>query len=197
MRKTDGRPLFGAAYYPEYLSWDRVDQDLDRMKQAGMNVVRIAESTWSALEPEDGVFDFRYIDRVLDAAGERGISVIIGTPTYAVPPWLAKKVPDVMVLTKEGRAGYGPRQKMDIAHPAFRFYAERVIRKLLEHTVQRKEVIGFQIDNETKHYGTASEAVQDSLREYLKETFQTTEAFNQAFGLAYWSNSIASFMGEK
>ena len=72
-----------------------------------------------------------------------------------------------------------------------------MIRKLLEHTVQRKEVIGFQIDNETKHYGTASEAVQDALREYLKETFQTTEAFNQAFGLAYWSNSIASFMGEK
>lgn len=88
MRKTDGRPLFGAAYYPEYLSWDRVDQDLDKMKQAGMNVVRIAESTWSALEPEDGVFDFRYIDRVLDAAGERGISVIIGTPTYAVPTWM-------------------------------------------------------------------------------------------------------------
>ena len=57
--------LFGAAYYPEYMPYDRVDKDFEMMKEAGINVVRIAESTWSTLEPREGEFDFSYIDRVL------------------------------------------------------------------------------------------------------------------------------------
>lgn len=64
------------------------------MKRAGMNTLRIAESTWSSLEPEDGRFDFSYIDRVLAAAEREGMSVIIGTPTYALPPWLVKREPE-------------------------------------------------------------------------------------------------------
>ena len=83
--------LFGTAYYPEYMPWDRIDEDFDMMEKAGMNVVRIAESTWSTLEKEDGVFDFSYIDKVLKKAEETGMKVIIGTPTYAVPSWLVKK----------------------------------------------------------------------------------------------------------
>ena len=98
--------LFGAAYYPEYMPYDRVDKDFEMMKEAGINVVRIAESTWSTLEPREGEFDFSYIDRVLAKAEETGIQVIIGTPTYAVPAWLAKKDPDVLVTTKKGRAFY-------------------------------------------------------------------------------------------
>lgn len=183
--------LFGAAYYAEYMPYDRVDQDLQMMKQAGMNVIRIAESTWSTLEPVDGVFDFSYIDQVLDAAVQHEMYVIIGMPTYAVPSWLAKKEPKIMVTTKEGQALYGPRQLMDIVHPAFRVHAERVMRKLLEHTADHPNVIGFQIDNETKHYGTFSSIAQSMFVEYLKKTFHTTEAFNKAFGLSYWSNSIA------
>ena len=57
--------LFGAAYYLEYMPYDRLKEDLDMMQQAGMNTIRIAESTWSTLEPTDGEFDFSYIDRVL------------------------------------------------------------------------------------------------------------------------------------
>ena len=83
--------LFGTAYYPEYMPYDRIDQDFDMMKKAGMNVVRIAESTWSTLEREEGVYDFSYIDRVLEKAKEMGMYVIIGTPTYAVPSWLVRK----------------------------------------------------------------------------------------------------------
>ena len=60
--------VFGAAYYPEYMPYDRVDKDLEMMKKAGMNTLRIAESTWSSLEPEEGRFDFSYIDQVLEAA---------------------------------------------------------------------------------------------------------------------------------
>lgn len=185
--------LFGTAYYPEYMPYDRVDKDIQMMQKAGMNVVRIAESTWSTLEPGDGKFDFSYIDRVLEAVRENGIKVIIGTPTYAVPSWLEKKDRDLMVTTGGGQARYGPRQRMNIMNPTFRFHGERVIRRLLSHTASHPCVIGFQLDNETKHYGTAGEEVQKLFKEYLKKTFVTTDQLNEAFGLAYWSNSIDSW----
>lgn len=182
--------LFGAAYYAEYMPCDRVEEDLRMMKRAGMNVIRIAESTWSTLEPHDGVFDFSYIDRVLEAAQKMGMWVIVGTPTYAVPSWLVKKEPAVMVETKEGTKRYGARQIMDITNPVYLFHGERVIRKLAAHTASHPAVIGFQIDNETKHYGTAGAGVQVRFLEYLKEKFGTVEALNRAYGLAYWSNSV-------
>ena len=182
--------LFGTAYYPEYMPYDRVETDLSMMCEAGMNVVRIAESTWSTLEPSDGIYDFSYIDRVLEAAEKKGMEVIIGTPTYAIPSWLEKKDKNIMVKTKAGQAVYGRRQAMDIMNPAYRFYGERVIRRLLEHTAGHPCVTGFQIDNETKHYGTSSELVQTLLVEYLQQKFITTDRLNETFGLAYWSNSI-------
>lgn len=182
--------LFGAAYYLEYMPYDRLDKDIEMMKKAGMNVVRIAESTWSTLEPTEGVFNFSYIDRVLDATEKAGMQVIIGTPTYAIPSWLEKKDAGVCVTTQEGRADYGHRQLMNLWNPTFRERAEIVIRRLAEHTAPRKNVIGFQIDNETKHYGNYGEEVQQLFREYLKEKYETTEKLNKAFYLAYWSNSI-------
>ena len=90
---------FGAAYYDEYLPYDRIEQDMKMMSDAGMNTIRIAESTWSTLEPQEGVYDFHHIDRMLDAALRYGINVIIGTPTYAIPSWLAKKSDDILTLT--------------------------------------------------------------------------------------------------
>lgn len=82
--------LFGVAYYDEYMPYDRLDKDIEMMKDAGINVVRIAESTWSTVEPQDNVWDFKSIDRVLNAMHKAGIKVIVGTPTYAFPTWLAK-----------------------------------------------------------------------------------------------------------
>lgn len=185
--------LFGSAYYLEYMPYERLKEDIKMMKDAGMNVVRIAESTWSTLEPSNGKFDFTYIDRVLELVEKERMKAIIGTPTYAIPSWLSNEDSDIMVTTKQGQAKYGHRQIMNIANNTFRFYAERVIRKLIEHTVNTNCVIGFQIDNETKHYGTANEYVQKMFKEYLIEKFKTTENFNKTFGLAYWSNSISNW----
>lgn len=185
--------LFGSAYYLEYMPYDRLKEDIKMMKDAGMNTVRIAESTWSTLEPSNGKFDFTYIDKVLDIVKKEGMKAIIGTPTYAIPSWLANEDSDVMVTTKQGQAKYGHRQIMNITNNTFRFYAERVIRKLIEHTANIDCVIGFQIDNETKHYGIANEYVQKMFKEYLIEKFKTTENFNKTFGLAYWSNSISNW----
>lgn len=183
--------LYGAAYYDEYMPYDRLDKDVAMMKKAGINVVRIAESTWSTCEPQEGVFDFSHVERVMDAMEEAGISVIIGTPTYAIPTWMVKSHPDVLATTVSGRGIYGPRQIMDITHPVYLFYAERVIRELMKRTVHRKCVIGFQIDNETKYYGTAGNNVQERFVKYLRKKFNNDlDALNYEFGLDYWSNRI-------
>lgn len=186
----DNSLLFGTAYYPEYIPYERTDKDIEMMAQAGMNVIRIAESTWSTLEPVEGTFDFSYIDRTVKAAAKVGMSVIIGTPTYAIPAWLAKKDADIMVRTKDGQAVYGRRQIYDLLNPTFLFYAERVIRKLAEHTAPMENVIGFQIDNETKHYGNDGQRMQQSFIAYLREKFPDIEDLNKTFYLNYWSNAI-------
>ena len=183
--------LYGVAYYDEYMPYDRLDQDVEMMKKAGINTVRIAESTWSTCEPQEGVFDFSHVERVMDAMEEAGISVIIGTPTYAIPTWMVKSYPDVLATTGNGRGIYGARQIMDITHPVYLFYAERVIRELMKRTAKRKCVIGFQIDNETKYYGTAGKNVQEKFIKYLRNKFHDDlDAMNAEFGLDYWSNRI-------
>ena len=147
--------LYGAAYYDEYMPYERLAKDVSMMQKAGINTVRIAESTWSTCEPQEGVFDFSHVIRVMDAMEKAGINVIIGTPTYAVPTWMVEAYPDVLAETVRGRGIYGTRQNMDITHPVYRYHAEKVIRKLMEVSAHRKCVIGFQLDNETKYYGTA------------------------------------------
>lgn len=185
--------LFGAAYYDEYMPYDRIDTDFKMMKAAGMNTVRIAESTWSTLEPQDGAFDFTHIERMLSCAELYGINVIVGTPTYAVPAWLVRKYPDILAVTSKGRNLYGPRQNMDITDKHYLFYAERVIRRLMEYVSKRPCVIGYQIDNETKYYDVAGEEVQRAFVEYLREKFPDLDSFNREFGLDYWSNRIDSW----
>ena len=183
--------LFGAAYYDEYMPCERLEQDVAMMKKAGINTVRIAESTWSTCEPQEGVFDFSHVERVMDAMEKAGINVIIGTPTYAVPTWMVKSHPDVIAETIHGRGIYGARQIMDITHPVYLFFAERVIRELMKCTAHRKCVIGYQVDNETKYYGTAGKNVQEKFVKYLRKKFNNDlDAMNQEFGLDYWSNRI-------
>ncbi len=186
--------LYGVAYYDEYMPYDRLDADIAMMKKAGINLVRIAESTWSTLEPQEGIFDFYHIDRVLKAMTDAGIYVIIGTPTYAVPSWMVLKHPDIMVTTEKGRSLYGARQIMDITNKSYLFYCERIIQKLIEHVAAHPAVIGYQIDNETKHYGTASPEIQREFLGYLKKKFHNdVEEMNREFGFNYWSNAIHSW----
>ncbi|HAT89246.1 MAG TPA: beta-galactosidase [Roseburia sp.] len=187
--KTD-KLYFGAAYYSEYLPYDRVEKDMEMMEKAGMNIIRIAESTWSTLEPQEGVYDFTHIDRMLNAAARHHISVIVGTPTYAVPTWLVKKYPDILAITQNGRERYGHRQNMDITNPDYLSHAERIIRVLMEHVKDVPHVIGYQLDNETKSYGTAGPRVQAMFMDYLKEKFPDINDFNHEFGLDYWSNRV-------
>ena len=188
--KTD-RLLFGTAYYDEYLPYDRIETDMEMMVKANINVIRIAESTWSTWEPQEGVFDFTHLHRMLRASAAHGISVIVGTPTYAIPTWLAAKYPDIIAETHSGPGRYGHRQNMDITHPGYLKHAEIIIRRLMKEVSSYEHVIGFQLDNETKSYDTCSKYAQQKFIDYLREKFSNDlDALNHAFGLDYWSNRI-------
>ncbi len=182
--------LYGVAYYDEYMPIERLDQDFAMMQDAGINMVRIAESTWATMEPEPGVFNFKHIDRVLNKAAETGMHVIVGTPTYAIPAWMVKNHPEVMVTRKDGQVPYGARQSMDITNKDYRRYAERAINKLIAHVADHPNVIGFQVDNETKHYGTSGPNVQAAFVQWMKQRFSSLNELNHALGLNYWSNRI-------
>src|SRR5919107_3866010 len=107
-----GGVLFGAAYYAEYQPYDRLRDDLDLMAKAGFTVIRVGESVWSTWEPRDGEFNLDWLQPVLDGAHERGIAVVLGTPTYAVPPWLARLYPEITGERATGeRIGWGARQE--------------------------------------------------------------------------------------
>ncbi|MCT3398502.1 beta-galactosidase [Lentilactobacillus hilgardii] len=183
--------LYGAAYYYEYLPYDRLDEDIKMMKDANINVVRIGESTWSTYEPQEGIFDFSKLDKVVNAMQKAGINVIIGTPTYAITTWMAKAYPEVLLTDRTGKHQYGSRQIIDITNPTFRNFSERIIRKMVERTVHNPAVIGFQVDNETKHFDTSSENVYLAFEKWLKKKFNgDLDKLNHAYGLDYWSNRI-------
>ena len=185
--------LYGVAYYDEYMPYDRLENDMKLLKDAGMNVIRIAESTWSTWEPQDNVFDFTHLHRMMHAAVEHQMSVIIGTPTYAIPAWLAKKHPDILAFNKNGQEIYGHRQLTDITNPHYLRYAERIIRRLLEEVKDYPNIIGFQLDNETRSACAASPATQALFVAQMKQKYPDIEDFNQEFGLDYWSNRISSW----
>src|SRR5579863_908374 len=183
--------LYGAAYYPEYMPYDRLDQDVDLMQKAGISVVRIGESSWGLWEPEDGKFDFAWMDRVVGKLQAAGIRIVMGTPTYSIPAWLYKEHPEIMARLLGGQTmDYGIRQNMDTLNPTYRFYCERVIRKIAEHYRHNPDIIGYQIDNETTSYGAANHDVQDGFQEYLKSKFKTVDELNKIWGLNYWGQRL-------
>jgi beta-galactosidase len=186
--------LYGASYYWEYMPYERLETDVALMEKAGINFVRVGESTWGVLEPSDGVFDFVWLRRVLDRLHQAGIKVILGTPTYSIPAWLFKKHPEIQVKPiNQPRYTYGLRQMSDMTHPVYRRYAERIIRRLVSEFCDHPAVIGYQLDNETHPSGTADARVQADFREYLRRKFTTPENLNRAWGLNYWGQRINSF----
>lgn len=199
--------LYGVAYYPEYMPTDRLDTDVALMQKAGISVVRVGESTWSTWEPRDGEFKFDWMQRVLDRLHAAGIKVILGTPTYSIPTWLATEHPEIMVThaTSPPPLGnpyepaypslatpgyYGPRQNYDFLNPYFRQHAERVIREIIGHFKNHPAVIGYQIDNETFPNGISTPYTKAAFLERLKQKFKTPEAMNKAWGLVYWGQLV-------
>lgn len=183
--------LYGAAYYSEYNPYERLDKDVALMKDAGITVVRMGESTWSLWEPEDGQFEYAWMDRVVDAMGKADIKVIMGTPTYSIPTWMYHAHPEVLARPLGGaQTFYGMRQNMDTDNPTYRFYAQRLIRNMVEHYRNNSTVIGWQVDNETSSYGASNQDVFAGFVNHLKHKFGTTDNLNKAWGLSYWGQDV-------
>lgn len=187
--------LYGAAYYHEYMPYERLDKDVAMMKAAGFNVVRLGESTWSLWEPEDGRFEYAWMDRVIDAMGKAGIKVVMGTPTYSIPAWMAKQNPEILARKFNGvQNTYGMRQNMNTDSAAYRFYAERLIRKIAARYKDNPHVIGWQVDNETSSYGAANEDVFIKFTHHLEKKFGTPENLSKAWLLNYWGQNLHSWI---
>jgi beta-galactosidase len=193
-----GRLLFGAAFYHEYqpaylgcANEERLRVDLDLMRRAGFNVVRVGESVWSTWEPENGVFDLDWLAPVLDAAYEREISAVLGTPTYAVPMWMPRQHPEIAAVPANGRAlSFGSRQEMDFTNPAYRFYAERLIRKVVSRYRDHPAVIGYQVDNEPGLVLLHNRDVFQGFVDHLRHLYGDVATLNREWGLVYWSHRL-------
>jgi beta-galactosidase len=186
--------LFGVAYYPEYHRSDRLDTDLDLMSEAGLTVIRVGESVWSTWEPRDGEFDLEWLQPVLDGAHRRGIHVILGTPTYAVPPWLQVTHPEIAAERRTGeRIPWGARQEVDYSHPVFREYAERIIRKIVARYADHPAVIGYQVDNEPGLELFHNDHVFEDFKSRLRTQYGDVDTLNREWGLTYWSHRLADW----
>jgi beta-galactosidase len=183
--------LLGAAYYPEYMPVQRVDADIILMKKAGINTVRMGESSWALFEPADGRFDFLWLDSIVNKMYAAGIHVIIGTPTYSIPAWMALKHPSVLAKHKwGGQFDYGGRCTHDITNPVYLYYARRIVKKIVAHYASHPAVIGFQIDNESKTNFLGNQKYYEELKVFVKKKFKTTQQLNKLWGLNYWGQTV-------
>ncbi|MEO7495981.1 MAG: beta-galactosidase [Massilia sp.] len=187
--------LYGASYYNEYvpapIRKERLKKDVALMKAAGINVVRMGESSWGKWEPKDGQFEFAWMDEIVAEMGAAGIKVIMGTPTYSIPVWMYAKHPDILARPLGGAAaGYGMRQNMNIDNPEYRRYAKRIIAALAGHYKNNPHVVGWQLDNETSAYGSSNPTVHREFVAWLKATYHTTAALNEAWLLNYWGQQV-------
>ncbi|MFC8142814.1 beta-galactosidase [Streptomyces paradoxus] len=198
MADLPARVLFGAAYYHEYQPYDRpaerLKTDLALMAEAHVSVIRVGESVWSTWEPSNGHFELDWLQPVLDGAHEHGISVVLGTPTYAVPPWLARQYPEITGERRTGeRIGWGARQEVDFTHPAFRFHAERIIRAIAARYAGHPALIGWQVDNEPGLELLHNHGVFQRFVDHLRQTYGDVETLNREWGLVYWSHRLSTW----
>ena len=119
------------------------------MKDAGFNVVRVAEFSWVLFEPSEGQFDFSWLDRWLELAKKYDVKVILGTPTAIMPAWLAKEYPEALSQKADGtRTVWGGRRHNCFSDADYHRLSERIVRKMGEHYAHHPSVVGWQIDNE-------------------------------------------------
>lgn len=186
--------LFGASYYAEYQPYDRLGEDVRMMHEAGMTFMRIGDSIWARCEATEGRFEIDWIEPILDALHGGDIKVILATPSYAIPPWLHRRHPEIIAKRSDGsRARYGGRQNMDFTHPAYLFYLERIMRTLLDRFARHPAIIGYQVDNETGTGMLHNHGVVDRFFESLKTRFGGVEGLNEVWGLNYWSHRLGSW----
>lgn len=184
----------GVDYYPE--QWDRSlwEQDVCRMKEAGVEIVRMAEFAWSCLEPREGVYDFSWLDAIIDLFEANGIEVFLCTPTCTPPQWLFEKYPEVIQVDKSGqRIPIGIRGHRCLNNALYREKSTQIITKMVEHYREKSCVTGYQIDNELEANHCCCPTCIQKFQEFVKKKYKTIERVNQAYGNRVWSGEYTDF----
>lgn len=186
--------LFGACYYPEHWQRERWETDFRLMRDARFNVVRMAEFAWAKMEPEEGVFDFTWLDEAVRMAEQHGMEVILGTPTAGPPAWLMEKYPDIYPRDFQGLVrGFGTRRHYCFNNPSFHRYTEIIVRAMAARYGRDANVIAWQVDNEFGAIQTTRcycEHCLTAFQGWLKARYGTLEALNEAWGTMFSSQTF-------
>lgn len=182
---------FGCDYYPEHWPEERWAEDARLMRQAGFNVVRLGEFAWALLEPEEGRYDFAWLDRAIATLAQQGIQTVLGTPTAVPPPWLVTKHPDILQQDEHRRPRHpGSRRHACANNPAYQEHSRRIVAALAGHYAGNPWVIGWQIDNEFGCHSTSTcycDHCAAAFRRWLQARYGRLEALNTAWGTVFWS----------
>ncbi len=188
---------FGAAYYPEHWPEERWATDAEMMKEAGFNVVRMAEFAWTKMEPAEGEYNFEWLDRALELLASHGIKAILGTPTAAPPKWLVDKHPDIYPEDFKGhKKGYGHRKYYCFNNRNFLHYAAIITEKMAQRYGKNENVIGWQIDNELGCVDTVRCFCPNCRKEFqvwLRKKYGTIDVLNEQWGTIFSSQLYGSW----
>jgi beta-galactosidase len=186
----------GAAYYPELWPEEAIDGDIARMRELGINVVRMGEFAWGTMEPEEGKISLAFFKRVMDKLHAAGISTVFCTPTPTPPIWLTHGHPDRLFVDANGtRMSHGARQHVSYDNPAVQAACWRIVEALGRELGSHPGLVAWQIDNELKCH-VAEDYNEHSIRrwhEWLKKRYGSIDRLNTAWGAEIWSEKYQKF----
>lgn len=187
--------LTGAYYYPEHWDESQWERDLKQMHELGFEFTHFAEFAWAQLEPQEGVYDFSWLDRAVALAAKYDLKVVMCTSTATPPVWLSRKYPEVLLKSEDGTVqDHGARQHASFASPVYRKLAYRMIEELARHYGKDSRIIGWQLDNEPTVQFDYNQATEEAFREFLKEKYHhNIQELNAAWGTAFWSEVYSRF----
>ena len=187
--------LTGAYYYPEHWDESQWERDLKQMHELGFEFTHFAEFAWAQLEPQEGVYDFSWLDRAVALAAKYDLKVVMCTSTATPPVWLSRKYPEILLKSEDGTVqDHGARQHASFASPVYRKLAYRMIEELARHYGNDSRIIGWQLDNEPAVQFDYNQAAEEAFREFLKEKYHhNIQELNAAWGTAFWSEVYSQF----
>jgi len=163
------------------------------MDAAGIRMVLIGEFAWSSLEPDEGRFEFAWLDRAIARAAAHHIFTVLGTPTDAPPAWLTARYPDTLRVDNTGRrAEHGSRRQFSYTSPRYREFCRRIAEKMAERYGSDASVIGWQIGNEYTE-DSYDDHSRERWHQWLQAKYKTLDSVNQHWTTAYWSQTYSGW----
>ena len=190
------RIWYGGDYNPDQWPEEVWDDDVRLMKKAGVNLVSVGIFSWAKIETSEGVYDFDWLDRIIDKLGEAGVAVDLASATASPPMWLTQAHPEVLWKDYRGDVCQpGARQHWRPTSPVFREYALKLCRAMAEHYKGNPYVVAWHVSNE---YGCHnrfdySEDAEHAFQQWCEERYGTIDAVNDAWGTAFWAQRMNDF----